>query len=86
MLNVYNCALLAPIPYDECSVTQCDQLIKSDIRKPIDKSLSIDKIMLINIDCISQSMKISIFFFPKSIDFIDFIDKRKSLKNALHVW
>ena len=70
-------------------LTRHDQLIKSDIGKPIDKSLSIDKIMFIDIDCIDQSMKIDTHNFSSQnqsifIDFIDldFIDKRKTSKNA----
>ena len=62
-----------------CHITRPDQSLKSDIGKPIDKSLSIDKIILIDIDCNDQSIEIDTHnFFPKSIDFIDFIDRRKT--------
>ena len=53
-----------------CLFSQRVQSIKSDIRKPIDKSLSIDKIIMIDIDCIDKN-QFSQLVFPKSIDFID---------------
>ena len=59
-------------------------------RKPIDKSLSIDKVILIYIDCIDQSMKFDTqhFFFLKWVDFYRFYRQTKNLfwkneKNAL---
>ena len=55
--------------------TRPDQSIKSDIEKPIDKSLSIDKIMLIDIDFIDHSIEIGTQLFSQNQSI--FINRRK---------
>ena len=80
------------------NATRPDQSIKSDTGKPIDKSVSIDKIMFIDIDCIGQSTEIHTHnvyskinrLLSISIDFIDSIDRRKTfnfgINTAFYLW
>ena len=59
-----------------------DQSIKSDIGKPIDKSLSVDQTILININYIGNISYQNQSIF---IDFIDFIDSRNFSKVSLEI-
>ena len=60
-----------------------DQSIKSDIGKPIDKSLSVDQTILININYIGNISYQNQSIF---IDFIDFIDSRNTFAGKMYTY